>query len=102
MSPDSASLRVELRYHVPRNQVWQGSRGRQHGGTHLHVMEPAVLGRIRRKPGQALCGKHGWYERPPEFESELAENGRCARCVEIASRYEISWPDAPAHVSPTG
>lgn len=89
------AIAVEARYHVPRSQVWEGSRGRQSGGTHLHVLEPVVFGRIRRQAGQALCGKHGWYERPPEFESELAETGRCGRCVEVAGRHGIDWPVAP-------
>jgi hypothetical protein len=87
-----SEIPVEARYHVPRSQVWQGSRGRQAGATHLHVLEPVVLGRIRRQAGRALCGKDGWYERPPEFASELADSGRCARCVEIAARHGIAWP----------
>lgn len=91
-----AEIAVELRYHVPRSQVWEGSRGRQTGGTHLHVMEPFTSGRLRRQKGRALCGKNGWYERPPEFPSEFQPEGRCARCVEIAARHGIVWPDAPA------
>ena len=75
----------ELRYHVPRSQVWAGSRGRQSGNTHLHVRaERFDLGRIHRLKGQPLCGKRGWYERPPEYDSEFRD--LCPRCQEIAAR----------------
>jgi len=67
-------------YHVPRSQVWAGSGGRQRGHVHLHVTEHFDVGRIHRKPGQALCGKRGWYEREPEGETV------CPRCEEIAAR----------------
>ena len=70
----------EARYHVPRSQVWQGSRGGQAGKVHLHVREAFSSGRIHRAPGEALCGRSGWYERPAEGE-EL-----CARCEEIRDR----------------
>lgn len=33
-------MAIEKRYHVPRSQVWDGSRGRQSGKTHLHTTEP--------------------------------------------------------------
>lgn len=79
---------LEPRYHVPRSQVWQGSRGRQAGNTHLHTLEPLELGRIRRRAGQALCGRAGWYERPPEGEHEHASV--CPRCAELARRLEES------------
>lgn len=76
------------RYHVPRSQVWAGSRGRQSGHTHLHVAPDhdgeLVLGRIRRRPGAALCGRDGWYERPPEGDHEVADI--CPRCAVIAAR----------------
>jgi len=70
--------------HVPRSQVWPRSRGRQFGRTHLHIETYFDLGRIHRKPGQALCGKRGWYERPPEGEREFAD--LCPRCNDIAER----------------
>lgn len=73
-------------YHVPRSQVWQGSRGRQAGLVHLHVTESVELGRIKRRAHQALCGRDGWYEREPNGE-EL-----CARCVEIAGRHGLEVP----------
>lgn len=73
----------EPRYHVPRSQVWERSAGRQRGHVHLHTRARFDLGRIHRQPGQALCGRRGWYERPLE-EREVAE--ACPRCAEIAGR----------------
>ena len=72
----------ERRYHVPRSQVWAGSRGGQSGNVHLHVLAPFVAGRIKRLKGQALCGRSGWFEREPyDFETDV-----CPRCAEIAAR----------------
>lgn len=90
-------MNLEKRYHVPRSQVWQGSRGRQAGHTHLHTREPLELGRIRRRAGAALCGRDGWYERPPEGEHELADV--CPRCAEIADRARVV--DDPTFAQPT-
>jgi hypothetical protein len=81
-----------LVYHVPRSQVWERSRGRQSGGLHLHATEPFERGRLRRQPGQSLCGKHGWYERPVQHVSDLAV--RCGECVRRAQRHGIPWPPA--------
>lgn len=61
----------EPRYHVPRSQLWERSAGRQRGHVHLHVRARFDLGRIHRQPGQALCGRRGWYERPLEREIEV-------------------------------
>ncbi len=77
---------LEPRYHVPRSQVWAGSRGAQHGNVHLHVTVGYEHGRIRRLRGQALCGRAGWYERPPEGADELVREAVCARCLELAER----------------
>lgn len=95
---------VELRYHVPRSQVWPGSRGAQAGKVHLHVIGPPRLlttdasgeGRystITRGTGMALCRRRGWYERPLESGESVEV---CPRCVDIAERYRVSWeaPDA--------
>lgn len=82
----------ELRYHVPRSQVWEGSRGAQHGAVHLHATEPVNYGRITRKPGQPLCGRYGWYERAIEHDSDLEH--RCAECERRAKRYGITWPQS--------
>lgn len=71
------------RYHVPRSQVWEGSRGRQSGHVHLHVIGQFDLGRIHRAPGQALCGRSGWYERPVA-EAEIVP--LCPRCRELSER----------------
>lgn len=71
-------------YHVPRSQVWEGSGGRQAGKVHLHVVAPLELGRIKRQPRQALCGRRGWYERPAEGED------LCPRCEEIRGRIEAA------------
>lgn len=79
----SLSEAFDLRYHVPRSQVWQGSRGRQVGHVHLHVKQGEAFqaGRIRRVQWQALCGRSAWYDREPT-EGE----GMCPRCTEIGSR----------------
>jgi hypothetical protein len=58
-------------YHVPRSQVWEGSRGRQRGHVHLH-----------REDGSSLCGRRGWYERPAEGEA------LCPRCERKASNQD--------------
>jgi hypothetical protein len=76
-----ATALLERRYHVPRSQVWAGSRGRQSGNVHLHVTEDVRVGRISRKRGQALCGRSGWYEREADGDETL-----CGRCSEIAER----------------
>lgn len=78
----SSSLFTAL-YHVPRSQVWEGSRGRQSGHVHLHVRAQFDVGRIHRSAGQALCGRTGWYERPVE-EAELVP--LCPRCRELMER----------------
>ena len=86
-------MELERRYHVPRSQVWEGSRGRQSGKVHLHVPAgaagPMRFGRIVRAPGRALCGRVGWYERPP-YEGELE---LCTRCGEVAARVEAASRD---------
>ena len=63
-------------YHVPRSQVWEGSRGRQMGCVHLHLN------------GRALCGRRGWYERPAEGER------LCPRCEARAVKLGLR-PDTP-------
>lgn len=71
----------EARYHVPRSQVWEGSRGRQSGNVHLHLTAPLDYGRIHRNAGETLCRKRrGWYERPAEGEH------LCGRCEELRDR----------------
>jgi hypothetical protein len=92
----SESYSLAARYHVPRSQVWEGSRGRQRGKVHLHVLNgPATFtsrfgraGTLKRGGGVTLCGKVGWYERPAE-PGEV----RCPRCCELAIRYAIEWPE---------
>jgi hypothetical protein len=78
--------RFDARYHVPRSQVWGGSRGGQRGHVHLHVRENLDVGRIHRKTGQALCGKRGWYERELDRD-EIAT--ACPRCAEIERRRRV-------------
>lgn len=80
------SDRYDARYHVPRSQVWGGSRGGQSGHVHLHVKESLQVGRIKRVKGQALCGKRGWYERPLD-KLEIAT--ACSRCAEIERRRRL-------------
>lgn len=65
-------------YHVPRSQVWPGSRGRQHGNVHLHGAD-----------GRPLCGRRGWYERPLE-PGEQART--CPRCSARAERLGLEVP----------
>lgn len=79
-----------LRYHVPRSQVWEGSRGFQRGNVHLHVKQGEAFqaGRIRRVQHQALCGKVAWYDRVAEDAEAATEAQFCARCVEIGTRHD--------------
>jgi hypothetical protein len=74
-------------YHVPYSQVWEGSRSRQAGKVHLHVVADLAAGRLKRLAGRALCGRRGWYERPAEADEQL-----CPRCVELGRRYGVEWP----------
>ena len=77
-----------LVYHVPRSQVWEGSRGRASGCVHLTNAAGWVqVGRIDVPPGRALCKKPpGWYEREDHGER------RCPECVRRAERHGITWP----------
>jgi hypothetical protein len=99
-----------VRYHVPRNQVFEGSRGRQSGAVHLHL--PIVPGgrrtflalaerksTIERKPGEALCKRDAWYDRDP-IGTELEPSARCVRCVAIATRFGIEWPTTQGEPTP--
>jgi hypothetical protein len=78
-------------YHVPRSQVWEGSRGGQVGHAHLTLpvgADPVDLGRIKVGPGQSLCKRpYPWYPRPADRHDK-----RCPKCVERAQRYGIEWP----------
>jgi hypothetical protein len=78
----------DLRYHVPRSQVWEGSRGRQHGNVHLHVKQGEAFqaGRIHRVQYEALCGRSAWYGRAPEGIEGTREDDFCPRCIEIGTR----------------
>lgn len=79
---------LERRYHVPRSQVWEGSRGRQAGHVHLHVTEPYEHGRLQRRTGEALCTrKPAWYERAPVDGEQ-----HCPRCLAIAGRHGLEVP----------
>jgi hypothetical protein len=87
---------LEVRYHVPRSQVWPGSRGGQRGYVHLqvlrgpHTFTAANGSRLKRGGGVALCGKmQGWWERAPERDET---EHRCPRCVDLSERYGVSWP----------
>ena len=78
----------DLRYHVPRSQVWEGSRGSQHGNVHLYVKEGEAFqaGRIRRVQRQTLCGKTAWYPRSLEGDEGKHQEDFCPRCIEIGTR----------------
>lgn len=85
--------RARLLYHVPRSQVWEGSRGRQRGHFHIHVTERLVSPPLVRPAGYSLCGKAGWYE-----TDDL--DGRpgvtiCPTCLKRAERYGVEIPEAP-------
>lgn len=73
---------------VPRSQVWAGSRGGHRGRLHLRATEPFESGRLRREPGLLLCGAVPWHTESPE-----AGYSQCPRCLELAERYEIEWPE---------
>lgn len=81
------SVAVEIRYHVPRSQVWEGSGGHQQGHNHLHVLEHFERGRLVRGAGRALCGKNGWYETTDPHDAKP-----CPRCVAMAKRHGVEWP----------
>lgn len=78
----------DLRYHVPRSQVWEGSRGKQRGNVHLHVKagEAFEAGRVRRTRYQALCGRRAWYDRALEGDEGQRQDDFCPRCIEIGTR----------------
>lgn len=90
---DSRSLGMEiqreadLRYHVPKNQCYEGSRGRQSGNVHLHVTEDLFSPPLVRKAGATLCGKRGWYERT----AEAGEASLCPLCVKRAGMYGFAY-----------
>ncbi len=99
----------KLVYHVPRSQVWEGSRGGQSGAAHLHAADDVTLsaklgrcGTLHRVARQSLCSKRGWYERSVESERDLRI--RCAECVKRAERYGVEWPawPTPDKESPDG
>lgn len=83
---------AELRYHVPRSQVWEGSRGRQKGHYHIHVTERLLSPPLVRVPGASLCGKRGWYERPPQNGDDYET---CPTCLKRAERYGVEIPPVP-------
>jgi hypothetical protein len=90
---DDDELAVELRYHVPRSQVWEGSRGRQRGAVHLHVgADVQLTARLYRAAGTALCGRRGWYERPADAGELERVELRCSSCSATAERFGIGWP----------
>jgi hypothetical protein len=103
MATSESGDRYAARYHVPRSQVWEGSRGRQQGKVHLHVLgqkrqlqfTTASARVLERGDGETLCGKQrGWYEVP--VENGHADAERCPKCVERAERYGVEWPEAAA------
>lgn len=81
---------VVERYHVPRSQVWRGSRGRQSGNVHYHVTRDVAFGRIRRTRYAALCGRRGWYEREL-YDGEV--HTICERCAELLDRLRAETPE---------
>jgi len=104
VSADRSAGEWQVRYHVPRSQVWGGSRGRQTGAIHLHAPETVTLtakqgrgGTLQVGSGGALCKRIGWYERPVEHESDLRI--RCAECVRRAERYGVEWPGVDALIN---
>lgn len=86
----SANTILEPRYHTPRSQVWEGSRGRQRGHVHLHVTSRLVSGRLTRHPGGSLCGNAGWYE---QAGRRCVGETFCPRCVEVADRHGLTIPE---------
>lgn len=86
-------IRAAARYHVPRNQCFEGSKGGTKGNVHLHVLEPMHVGRLHREvgDGKSLCGRSPWYHREPEPDQRGTDH-RCSRCLSIAERYNVEWP----------
>lgn len=72
-------MNVKIMYHVPRSQVWRGSRGGQVGNLHLYVDD------------SALCGRTAWYPRAP-YDDEKVRFKRCSRCVAKAMKLGVEWP----------
>ncbi len=74
----------QKRYHVPKSQVWEGSRGNQEGSVHLHARHQIIGGKVKRAKGEAICSKkRGWYEREP-----MPGETPCRDCERIVQR---SW-----------
>lgn len=93
VDPESA---LDLRYHVPTSQTWQGSRGAAKGNVHLHVKGDVTLGRRKRKAGECLCSKkHGTYERPPD----PTDTNLCPECVRVAETNGLVVPPLPTAAS---
>jgi hypothetical protein len=90
-----SGFRVEARYHVPRNQCYEGSRGGTRANVHLHVIGQLDSGRLHRKSGDglSLCGRYPWYHREPEIFERSADL-RCPRCLDVAHRHGITWPES--------
>jgi hypothetical protein len=83
-----------LLYHVPRSQVWEGSRGRQRGHFHIHVTERLFSPPLVRNAGYSLCGKAGWYE----TDDLVGRPGVtiCPTCLKRAERYGVEIPEPPS------
>ena len=80
---------------VPRSQVWEGSRGRARSYLHLALRQDFAVGRLRRVSGAFLCGRApGWYE--DADARSFTHAARCPRCVSLAERYGIEWPEVAA------
>ena len=73
-------MTIRAQYHVPRSQVWAGSRGNASGRVHLHV------------DGKVLCrpASRPWYPRDP-----MPGEQRCTRCAARAEKLHIEWPVQP-------
>lgn len=84
----ASEIKLIARYHVPKSQVYPGSRGAAKGHVHLHVLEPMKLKRIVRNTGECLCSKkHGSDERAPDS----ADTTMCPACVKVAEANGLAW-----------
>jgi hypothetical protein len=83
------SLAISVVHNVPFTQVHPGSAGGHEGSNHILFQAPFATGRLNRSKGQLLCGRKVWGLRKPDKD----DTKRCPKCVEMAGRYSIPWPE---------
>lgn len=77
---------------VHTNSTWERGRAGSEGRCHLKLGYPLWSGRLLRAAGDSLCGGWAHYEVPAEAKDwELRL--QCPKCVELANRHGLKWPD---------